>query len=170
MKPLITNLNDALTFQLEGMHDAEKRIQKYFPSMVRHASSIKLRNEMSKYLESASDKRVKLKRIFSYLLCGPFKRKNIAMEDLLADMKSQSKLTTISVLRDRINIANLQSIIQVKISVYQNALICSEQLNLQTVTDLLEEILSWERETYKALTKIALDLVSRKVTALTLPN
>jgi len=166
MKPKVNNLNDALAYQLEGMYYVEKKLQKALPDCINHATSRALKGQIKKYLDSAHDKRVKLKRIFSYLLTGPFDSKNKVIEKLMAEESKILKYTNNSELKDALLIGNLQSINHYKISVYGTAKAFALILELQKVVDLLQEVLDWEKEANQALTKIALKEVNEKAAAL----
>jgi ferritin-like metal-binding protein YciE len=166
MKPKVNNLNDALAYQLEGMYYVEKKLQKTLPDCINHATSRALKSQIKKYLDSARDKRVKLKRIFSYLLTGPFDCKNKVIEKLMEEESKILKYTNNSELKDALLIGNLQAINHYKISVYGTAKAFALILELQKVVDLLQEVLDWEKEANQALTKIAIKEVNEKAAAL----
>lgn len=166
MKTKLNNLNDVLAYQLEGMYYAEKRLQKALPDCVNHATSSALKNEIKKYYESVRDKRVKLKRIFSYLLTGPFGRKNKMIEKFMEDESKILKYAKTSELKDAMIIANMQAISHYKISTYGTAKAFALTLELQKVVDLLQEILEWEKEADRAFTKVALKHVNEKAATL----
>ncbi len=170
MKPFISNHAKALTYLLEDMYDAEKKIQKNLPALESLITSSKLKSEVGKYHESAGDKRIKLKRIFSYLLVGRFGRENEAIHELLKESRVLGKVTVPSDLRDRMIIVSLQEINQCKIAVYEAALVLADQMNLVTVTELLEEILNWERETSSSFSRIGLQQLSKKTPQVSLQN
>ncbi|GHN02678.1 hypothetical protein WSM22_41670 [Cytophagales bacterium WSM2-2] len=167
MKAKLNNLNDALTYHLEGMYRVEKKLQKFLPDCFDQAASRALKNEVKKYLSNTGDKRVKLKRIFSYLLTGPFGCKNKIIDAFMEDQTSLQKYAMTSSLRDTMLIGNLQAINSYKISMYNTAKTFAMTLELQKVVDLLQEILELEKESEHAFAKIALKEISDKTTALT---
>ncbi len=162
MKPSINTLNNALTYHLEGMYDAEKRLQKCIPGCLQWVSSRDLKGALKNYLESAADKRTKLKRIFSYLLAGPFGRKNEAIGKMLGEVEDISKYPSTPDLRDTILAASLKGITAYKVSAYSTAMAFAVELGLDEVTDLLGDIVDWEIDTDKALSKIILKGVNKK--------
>jgi ferritin-like metal-binding protein YciE len=166
MKTQINNLNDALAYQLEGMYYAEKTLQKLLPVCIEQTTSRALKNEIKKYLDSARDKRVKLKRVFSYLLTGPFGRKNKVMEGFLKDKERLQKCVKNSDLKDAILIGDLQAIAHYKISTYGTAKALAAALELQKVVDLLQEILEWEKEADNSFTKVGMKEVNERAAAL----
>lgn len=154
MKRTLENLNEALTFHLENMYDAEKMLQRKLADFLPEISSPALKKEWTRYCNGTPDKRLKLKRIFSYLLSGPFHRKNPAMEEMLKELKEVSSMTK-GPLRDVMLIATMDQIIQWKIAAYGTARALSMVMELQTVTELLEEIVQWEKEADAILSRIA---------------
>lgn len=167
MKLKLNNLNEVLAFHLEGMYDAEKKLQKALPHCSNDATSRALKNEIKKYLDSAKEKRLKLKRIFSYLLAGPFNRKNKVIAKILKDGVKVLKYTKAIALKDAILIGHLQAVNHYKISSYGTAKAFASMLKLKNVTDLLQEVLEWEKETDRAFTKIAMKEVNEKAALLT---
>lgn len=162
MKLALNNLNEALTYHLEGMYDGEKKLQKALPHLFSYATSSVLKSEIKKYLNSVKDKRLKLKRVFSYLLAGPFGRKNKVIDKILKDGSKILECTRANELRDALLIGHLQGLVHYKISSYGIAKDFASRLDLQNVTDLLQEVLEWEKETDKMLTKIATKEVNKK--------
>lgn len=168
MKPHFKDLNKALTYHLEGMYDAEKQIIDFIPGCVKHATSHALKDEIRKYGEMMADERVKLKRIFGYLLTGPYGRKATAVGEMLQDIKQFSKAASSAEVKDVVIIAGLQLLIHYKISAYGTGLAFAEQLGLDTAAELLAEMLDWEKATNKALSRLALGGLNQKAAALSL--
>jgi ferritin-like metal-binding protein YciE len=162
MKATIKSLNEALAYQLEGMYYAEKKLQKILPDLFDVATSRILKDEIKKYLRSAQDKRLKLKRIFSYLLVTPFSVKNNVINEMLKDSAKILKLTKTKELKDTLLMGRLQSIANYKISSYETAKAFASILELQNVIDLLQEVVEWEQDTGQAFTKIVMRDVNEK--------
>jgi len=153
----LTNLNEVLAFQLEGMYEGEKELQHQLPNFSESARNPRLKEEMKKYLERSFEKRSKLKRIFSYLLVPASKRKNKVVEVLFKETRELADKATEGYLRDVVFAAFLQSINHYNAANYRASLALAVDLNLDQVTDLLHEILQWENETFVALEKIAFE-------------
>lgn len=154
MKNPLTNLHEALVYELEGLYDAEKRLQKALPILSHKVTIPALQKEIIKYGEQVSDQRTKLKRAFSYLGIGPFGRKNRIMHDFLKDTMELCEHTPADRIRNAMAIAGLKNISQYKLSDYSTALGFSIALELDTVSDLLHEMITWEKETADALEKL----------------
>ena len=154
MNQAFNNLNDALTYHLEGLHDAEKRLQTILPKVMIQADSTALKGVLKNYAGNADDKRIKLKRIFSYLLAGPFGKRSKAIGEMISELSSISKKTSSPEITDALLGSCLSTIIYYKISSYSSAMSFALALELHPVADLISEMLEWESETDQALTKI----------------
>ena len=154
MKPLFSNLNEVLTYHLEELHDAEKKLQMAIPNALAHANSSALKGVLESYASSAGDKRIKLKRAFSYLLAGPFGKQSKAIGEMISELSAISKKTSSPEIKDALLGSCLSTIICYKISAYSSAMSFALALELHPVADLISEMLEWESETDKALTKI----------------
>jgi ferritin-like metal-binding protein YciE len=152
MKALLNNLNEALTYHLEALHDAEKKIQSTLPKLLARTTTPSLKKLLQDYVSEAGDKRTKLKRAFSYLLAGPFKRKNEVMGQLISDLRTSQELSAKEI-KDTMVAGGLKGVVQYKISCYSMAISVALQLELHSVADLLEEVLEWEKEAEAALIK-----------------
>src|SRR5688572_478270 len=126
----LTNLNEVLAFQLEGMYDAEKKLQHHLPLIAEGVQLHCLKEGINKYLERSSDKRSKLKRIFSYILVQKSNRKNKVVEMIFNETRDLAHQASESYLRDVIYVACLQSINHYKIANYRAALALALALNL----------------------------------------
>jgi ferritin-like metal-binding protein YciE len=153
----LTSLLELLAYQLEAMYDAEKKLQHTLPVFYETIKSAAIKQEVKKYTEIASDKRTKLKRIFSYLLVERFGRKNEVIDSLLHDTQETLSFASTDHLRETALLTCIQNINNYKMASYHTAEIIAIELNLETVADLLHEILEWEKETDRAMTKIAIE-------------
>ncbi len=150
MKTKLKNLNSTLTYLLEAMYDAEKRIQSDLPALAKSASPT-IRKVVTTYLESSTDKRTKLKRIFSYLLSGPYKRKSRVTKGALAELEEIAEVYGPAALRDLLVVNAISSLAQYKFSAYQSAGDIAARLDLDEVAELITEIINWEREATQSL-------------------
>jgi len=162
MKNPLTSLHEALAYELEGLYDAEKRLQKAMPILSHKVTIPALQAEITHYGEQASDKRTKLKRAFSYLGIGPFGRKNRIMHDFLKELSELCENTAADRIRDAMAIAGLKNISQYKVADYSTALGFSIALELDTVSDLLHEIITWEKKTTDAIEELRMAQLSAK--------
>ncbi|MGK7389944.1 MAG: ferritin-like domain-containing protein [Candidatus Cyclobacteriaceae bacterium M2_1C_046] len=162
MKNSIDNLHEALVFLVNRMYDAERKLQKSLPRCLNHATTNTLVYEIKKYNESSDDKLTKLERVFNYLMVEPTEINNKPFDILLEDLDKISHLSSSEFIKDTLIISCLQNLIHYKISVYGAARTYASELELETPADLLREILEWEKEKDKILTKLAVTKVNIK--------
>jgi ferritin-like metal-binding protein YciE len=157
MKTKLTTLQEALAFQLQGLSYAEAKVKEEFNACRHHVTSGKLKSEIKKYTESADSKLLKLERMFNYLMQEPLTRKNDVINSLVDETHQLLSATSSSHLKDILMISCMQSISAYKISCYKTAYLFAVELELDTVSDLLQHILEWEIETGKALAIMAIE-------------
>lgn len=162
MKTTPDNLTEALIYQLRGLYDAEKNLQKAVVKCLETVTSKKLKAEIANYAESTQNKLIKLERVFNYLMDEPEGRKNGAVNKMIEDTHELLKCIVNNDLRDSMMIACIQNINHFKIAGYGTARAFALELNLETPAELLSDILRWEKETDRALTKIAIEEINRK--------
>lgn len=132
---------EILACQLEGLYDGEKKLQHALHSMQSAAEGLVFKEELQKFESQCSDARMKLKRIFSYLLVEPYKMRNNIIGGFLKDLDGMT-----SAILDRRDAemfisTGIHSINSYKVSAYGSALDLSYKLVLDPVSDLLNEII-----------------------------
>jgi ferritin-like metal-binding protein YciE len=157
MKTKITSMNDALAFILQGLYFTETRLKEEFPLCSSEISSRKIRSEIENYTGSADNKMLKLERVFNYLMKEPLSRKNAAINDLMNETHQILSATTSTHLRDILAIGCVQNINAYKIAGYRSAYLFAVELELDTATDLLQQILEWEIDSSKNLSELAIE-------------
>lgn len=153
----INSLTDALAFILQGLYFTETKLKKEFPACCSNISSINVRTEINIYASIADDKLLKLERIFNYLMKEPLTRDNAVMNELMNETHKIIAATTSSHLKDILSIGCIQNINAYKVSNYRSAYMMAVELELDTATDLLQQILEWEIETGKVLAALSIE-------------
>jgi ferritin-like metal-binding protein YciE len=153
MKNKITNLTQALTYVLEGMYDSEKKTQRDLPELIEKLKPGGIKKLAVQYLESSKDKRLKLKRIFSYVLAGPFGRKSKVTAKSFEEINEAIKITGGSA-REVLVLSGLESLMEWKLAAYTRAADIAAHVDLDAAAGLLEEITGWEKESLRQLRKI----------------
>lgn len=157
MKAHIHTLQDTLAFQLEGLYYAEKKIKEDFDLFTRDLTSQELKEEITKYILMAQDKLLKLDRIFNYLMQEPEVRRSKAVIKLLEETRDIIHFTDSPHLKDIVMVGCLQNINAYKISALKTAYMFTVELEMDTASDLLQQILESELETCKALAILAIE-------------
>ena len=162
MKTTLDNLTEALIFQLKGLYDAEKSTRRALRRCQSMVTSEALKEVLKKYAENTENKLIKLDRVFNYLMDEPEGRKNTAVNQMIDDTHTTLNCIVHADLKDAMLIACLQNINHYKIAGYGTARAFALELNLDTPGELLSDILKWEKETDRMLSKIALEEINLK--------
>ena len=148
---VIKTLRDALTWELQCLYNAEKQVKDKIDMIQSKITSKTLKATLKKYAESTGNKRVKIDRMFSYLSREPKPRINKVMEKLLREAQLQIGPRVSNNMKTLVLISAFQYTIQYKVSAYKTALYYALNLELDTVADLLKQIIEWEIKTDAAL-------------------
>lgn len=157
MKRNIHTVQDALAFQLQGLYYAEKKMKAELEQCAYEITSEKLRTEISRYADAAENKLSKLERIFDYLMQEAETRKNKAVVTLLEETKEVMNFTDSLHLKDILMVSCLQNINAYKISTLKVAYMFTAELEMDTASDLLQQLLEAELETGKSLSSLAIE-------------
>ncbi len=164
MKKSLQNLRDALACRSNQFYDTEMKIQQTIADCLVHISSPTLRQEIEKYSERSNDKVTKLERTFNYLMQEPEPHTDAAMEKMLEEI-FQMVTHTSENLRDVMIINCFQNICHHKIAGFGTARAMALEMELEVVGDLFTDMLVWEKEADRALTRIALSETNLKAAA-----
>jgi len=162
MKTSIHSTHDAIAILLQGLYYTEITLRDTLPGCFSAIASTPIRDEFKKYSESAANKLLKVERVFNYLMTEPLSRKNESIHQLVIEMHYVLKGTTSAHLRDILGIGYIQNINTYKVSSYRSAYLFAVELELDTVTDLLQQVLEWEVEASKGLSQLAFDEFTRQ--------
>jgi ferritin-like metal-binding protein YciE len=210
-KPIKT-LQDALTYQLQGLLQAERKIAEAFTRFSDQISSAEVKELVQGYVTNTDNVACKLDRSFNYLMMEPVVRKNevvnkmideteyllaytappylkdivmigcleninaykasaiqtayLMMEPVVRKNEVVNKIideteyllayTAPPYLKDIVMIGCLENINAYKASAIQTAYLMAVELELDTVADLLQQILRWEMVTCKELTDLSI--------------
>lgn len=158
----ISNLTEALAYKLDELYDAEQKLKLTLQHCIDQVSSPVLKMELSKYSESCDDKRLKLDRVYSYLMKEPGKHPDKVVDAMVKNIRQTLKATIFGEMKDILLIACLKNINYYKMAGYETALVFSWELELDTASTLLEEVLGWEKQTHGNLSQIAVLDVNTK--------
>ncbi|ELR70140.1 Hypothetical protein C900_03825 [Fulvivirga imtechensis AK7] len=162
MQPAISNLTEALAYQLNELYDAEKKLREAIPGCLDKVKSTSLKNELRQYGESCRDKLVKLERVYNYLMKEPADNKSKIIDKLIENTKGMLASAMANEMKDVMLTACLHTINHYKIAGYSTALVFAEQLELDNAVDLLAEVLAWEKKTNSSLLDVAVYDVNTK--------
>jgi ferritin-like metal-binding protein YciE len=87
----------------------------------------------------------------------PLTQTNDVIIELMREMHQMLDATNVFHLKDVISVGCVQNINAYKIANYRSAYIFAAELELDTATDLIQQILEWELETRKVLTELSIE-------------
>ena len=157
-------MNDALAYLLQGLYYTEEKLSKDFASCCGKIASSRIRKEVGNYTLSAQSKMLKLERVFNYIMTEPLSRKNEVTNQLMSETHEMLNSTDSTHLQDILTIGCIQNINAYKIASYRSAYMFAVELELDTATDILQQILEWEIETGKVLTELAIEEFNKNST------
>lgn len=155
MKKAFTKLEDILSLELQGLYDGEKILKEEINAILPYTDVEELKSILINYAESSDHKRLKLDRMFSYLMEEPSSKVNTVMNKLLEDTRLRAKHSLSDKIKSLVLISGFQLINHYKIIAYKTALMYSLELELDTVSDLLHQVIEWERKTERALAELS---------------
>jgi ferritin-like metal-binding protein YciE len=165
MNTSIKSLTDALAYILQELYYAETKLIEELPRYYSRVTSIRLNQEIEKYTRSSNNKLLKLERVFNYLGKENLSRPNEAINGLLTEIHKVLTATTSTHLRDILCIACIQTVNAYKIAGYRSAYLFAVELELDTATDMIREMLDWEIQTCKILAVIAAEEFNKQAPA-----
>ena len=159
----IENLTDVLVYILEGMYETEKQIQRQSPDMIRLASSHSLKSQIAITYENSFSNRLRLKRIFSYLLTRTVDYKEPIVAGMIKDFQPVPSLTLSPILGDIITSTALRGLACYRLAEYSSARDLAIQLDVETVINLLDQIVVQTNQEWHSLAEVALSDVNQNV-------
>jgi len=146
MNHSIKNLNQVLAFQLEGLYEIVKTLQGDLSKVSKLVSDQEMRMVFNSYRQNLGDQRLKLKRIFGYLLNGPYGRKTSHSANAIAQWDDVGDMDMLPGLRDVLLATSLEFSIQHLATAYTSARYIAMRLELDIVVRLLDELIDSEEE------------------------
>ena len=157
MRTTIHSIQEALASQLQGLNYIELKVSNELKHCLAHITSDKVKNEINKYVCEGESKLQRLERIFDYLMVEPPTRRNEVVTKMLSETYQMLTYKSSPHLKDMLIVRCLQNINAYKISGYRTAYLFAVEIELDSVTDLLQPILESELETETILTTLAIE-------------
>ena len=151
----LQSLEELFVDKLKDVYDAEKRITKALPKMVKNASSEELSAAFQEHLEQTQGHIERLDRIFENLGVTPGRKVCHGMMGLLEEGKELMEQDGAAPVMDAAMIGAAQSVEHYEIASYGCLKTWAELLDKNEEAGLLKETLAEEEETDRKLTEIA---------------
>lgn len=150
------SLSDVLVDELGELHSAETQLVEALPKMAAAAHSYELREAFETHFEETRNHVTRLEQAFADMGIRfmPSKTCN-AMQGLIEDNNELLAATGDSVALDAALIGAAQRIEQYEIASYGTARALAGELDLDTISSLLDQTIDEESKTNKTLTKLA---------------
>lgn len=161
MKTLAT-LNDALFFQLQGLYDADQKIQNAIPDFIESASSPELKALLTKYQQHAGYAQNKLTWVYEYLDRRLKSRTNKVIGDLIEEALSMTSHASTEEVLDATLIGYVHIISHYKIAAYGTCRAFAYELRLHNIYDIFNDLLVSERNLDEEFTQLANEQLNEK--------
>ena len=157
MKAKINVLSEVLAYLLEGLSYTERKLAEEFPECCDNINSPRLQDVVSSYIGSTQEKLLKVDRVFNYLMKDPEQRSNKVIDELIAETRLMLSSTPNENIKDVLMIGCIRNINAYKIANYWSAYLMAIELELDTATDLVQQVLEWEVETSRELAALFIE-------------
>jgi ferritin-like metal-binding protein YciE len=152
------NLEELFINELKDIYDAERRITKALPKMMKAASHDELRSAFEEHLERTEEHIARLDRIFESLDVTPGRKTCQGMVGLLEEGEELMKEDGSESVRDAALIAAAQKVEHYEMATYGCLRDWAQLLDNNQVAKILQQTLDEEGEADKKLTEIAQSL------------
>jgi ferritin-like metal-binding protein YciE len=156
------DLFDLFHHKLKEMWFSEKKIHTALPKMANAAQSDALRAAFKKHEAETQRQIARLGTVFGLIDKGAKEESSIALTALLDECTEVKVKFRNSSALDAALIAGAQAVEHHEIACYGTLKAWAEQLGMQDAVDLLDETLTEEKDTDKALTKLAEEMANEK--------
>lgn len=152
----LTSLNELFIHELRDLYNAERQLVEALPKMARSASRSRLEKAFNTHLEETRSHVERLEDIFDSLGESPEGVKCDAMEGLLKEGNERIERQGHDAVKDAALISAAQRIEHYEISGYGSVRTYAEELGLENAANILDAILSEEKNADQTLNRIAL--------------
>jgi ferritin-like metal-binding protein YciE len=151
----LESLRDLLIEQLQDLYDAENRITKALPKMMKAASSSELKAAFQKHLKETEGQVTRLEQVFEHLGEKAKKKTCKAMQGLIEEGEETIKEDADAEVKDAALIAAAQRVEHYEMAGYGTVRAYAKQLKEPAVVKLLEATYAEEEATDEALSELA---------------
>lgn len=157
----IDSLNALLVTQLRDLYDAEKRLTKAIPKLVKAATNDALRTALENHLEETENQVARLEQAFEHLGETAKAKPCAGMRGIIEEGNEHvNEDYDDDDLRDAVIIGSAQRVEHYEIAAYGTAMAHAKLLNQKEVISLLKATIEEEKAADKKLTEIAESVVN----------
>jgi len=159
--PDIVSLRTLLLEQLKDIYDAENRLTKAIPKLVKKSTNPQLKKALQSHLDETEEHVSRIEQAFEELDQSPKARTCAGMKGLIAEGDEHAgEDYDHDGLRDAAIIGSAQRVEHYEIAAYGTAIAHARLLELDEVVSLLEDTLEEEKAADRKLTEIAESIVN----------
>lgn len=144
-----------LLLELQEIHSAENQLARTAPRFVKAAQAEMLKAYLHRRLETGSQLIEDLNSAFEALDQDPGRKKNVAAEGLLNDLRAHIQEMAVGPARDAVLIAGTQKIEHYCVAAWGTARALARALGVQSVTEVMSRALDEGRDLDRQLTELA---------------
>lgn len=156
MKKLISTLQDALLYLLQGLWYTETILIQEFKEYSNHLSSPEVKSAVLQYIDNADTNLQRLERIFNHLMTEPVPRKNEVIVAMIQETRDLLNTTTNEHLKDILMIGCIQYINAYKKANYKAACLFIVEMELDGAADIIQNIWQSEHQTCQAFASLSI--------------
>lgn len=156
MNKTIGTLQNALTYELQGILYAEDKVKDVFQARFNDITSSNVRKIIQEHIENARIVKLMLNRVFNYLMIEPEPRKNEVINKIIGETKHLLTHTTSPHLKDVLMIDCIKNINAYKTASYQTSYLMAVELEMDTPADLIQQVLEWELSMASSLERLSI--------------
>lgn len=154
-KQLSPGATELLTVELQEIHSAENQLMRIAPRFIKAAQSPQLQQFLDRRMETGMQLIEDIENAFEELEQGPSRKKNVAAEGLLNDLRQHIQEIAAGSARDAVLIAGVQKLEHYCIAAWGTSRAMAEALGIQSVTESMARALDEGRDLDQQLTQLA---------------
>ena len=156
MNKNIKTLQDALSYELQGILYAEDKVSDELQTRCRYITSPDVKKVIQEYIENSDNVKLMLNRVFNYLMIEPAPRKNQVINKMIDETKYLLTHATSPHLKDILMIDCVKNINAYKTASYQTSYLMAVELEMDTPADLIQQVLEWELNAGRSLSRLSI--------------
>ena len=151
---------ELLVLELQGIHNAETQLSRVLPRLAKAAKSEKLQQMLEQRQEEGERILQQIDPVFDELDASPGRRKNVAAEGLINDVREHVQEIESGPALDAVLTAGIQKIEHYCIAAWGTARSLAEAVQQQTVVKAMERALNEGKNVDQQLTQLAEDEIT----------
>lgn len=158
----VNEANDLFANMIKSLHSAETKLEKELPGLAKKATDKELAKGFEAHVKVTQKQIERLEKIGEMMEFSPRGKKNVAMDGILEELKTEIKEIKQGELLDVDLIIGAQKVEHYEIAAYGSACAMAKLMKNDEVLNLLQETLKEEKEQDQLLTELAENSINVK--------